>query len=45
VRAKEIAELLKSWIEKGEFTLGEPQNMLPSVPGTHEAEAKKTGAR
>ena len=32
VRAKEIAETLKGWIEKGEFMLGEPQNMIPSVP-------------
>jgi uncharacterized protein (DUF39 family) len=32
VRAKEIAESLKSWIVKGEFTLGEPQMMIPSVP-------------
>ena len=32
VRAKEIAEILKKWIEKGEFILGEPQNMLPTVP-------------
>ncbi|MGC9193944.1 MAG: homocysteine biosynthesis protein [Syntrophobacteraceae bacterium] len=34
VRAKEIAEVLKNWIEKGDFLLGEPQNMLPSVPRT-----------
>ncbi|MCE5334925.1 MAG: homocysteine biosynthesis protein [Desulfobacteraceae bacterium] len=32
VRAKEIAEILKSWIEKGEFLLGEPQKMLPTAP-------------
>ena len=32
VRAKEIAEFLKSWIAKGEFILGEPQMMIPSVP-------------
>jgi len=31
VRAKEIAETLRSWIEKGEFILGEPQKMIPSV--------------
>ncbi len=31
VRAKEIAEILKKWIENGEFILGEPQQMLPSV--------------
>ena len=32
VRAKEIAECLKSWIDKGEFILGEPQRMIPTVP-------------
>jgi len=32
VRAKEIAETLKNWIEKGEFIIGEPQNMIPTVP-------------
>ncbi len=31
VRAKEIAQILKKWIEKGEFVLGEPQNLLPTV--------------
>ncbi len=30
-KAKEIAEILKSWIKKGDFTLGEPQIMLPTV--------------
>ncbi|MDR3557292.1 MAG: homocysteine biosynthesis protein [Syntrophobacteraceae bacterium] len=39
VRAKEIAETLKQWIEKGDFVLGEPQNMLPSV-----ARAESCGA-
>ena len=29
-RAKEIAEILKSWIEQGKFLLGEPQELLPS---------------
>ncbi len=29
VRAKEIAETLKSWIQKGEFLLGEPQHLIP----------------
>jgi uncharacterized protein (DUF39 family) len=29
-RALEIAHILKSWIEKGEFLLTEPQEMLPS---------------
>ena len=31
VRAREIAETLKKWIQKGQFTLGEPQELLPSV--------------
>jgi uncharacterized protein (DUF39 family) len=30
VRAREIADILKGWISKGEFTLGEPQFTLPS---------------
>jgi uncharacterized protein (DUF39 family) len=30
IRALEIATLLKEWIEKGEFLLGHPQEMLPS---------------
>jgi uncharacterized protein (DUF39 family) len=29
--AREIAETLKTWMEKGEFLLGEPQMTLPSV--------------
>ena len=29
--AREIAQTLKGWIEKGEFLLGEPQMLLPSV--------------
>jgi uncharacterized protein (DUF39 family) len=29
VKAREIAELLKKWILKGDFTLGEPQFTLP----------------
>jgi uncharacterized protein (DUF39 family) len=40
VRAKEIAEILRNWIEKGEFVLGEPQNMIPSVPRAQAAEVK-----
>ncbi len=32
VRAQEIANLLKQWIQKGEFFLGEPQHLLPTVP-------------
>ncbi len=31
VRAREIAETLKNWIQKGKFTLGEPQEFLPSA--------------
>jgi uncharacterized protein (DUF39 family) len=29
-KARQIAEILKTWIEKGEFILGEPQALLPS---------------
>jgi len=29
-KAREIASILKDWIEKGEFLLGEPQQLLPS---------------
>ena len=29
VKAREIAKMLKEWISKGEFTLGEPQFTLP----------------
>ncbi|MFH1487844.1 MAG: homocysteine biosynthesis protein [Pseudomonadota bacterium] len=31
VRALEIADILKDWIERGEFLLTEPQAMLPTV--------------
>jgi uncharacterized protein (DUF39 family) len=31
VRSLEIANILKEWIEKGEFLLTEPQEMLPTV--------------
>jgi len=31
VRALEIARILKEWIEKGEFVLTEPQEMLPTT--------------
>ena len=31
VRSLEIASILKEWIEKGEFLLTEPQEMLPTV--------------
>jgi L-aspartate semialdehyde sulfurtransferase len=30
VRAREIAALLKNWIQRGEFLLGEPQHFLPT---------------
>ncbi|MBN2255712.1 MAG: homocysteine biosynthesis protein [Deltaproteobacteria bacterium] len=30
-RAREIAQILKEWIQKGDFILGEPQSLLPSV--------------
>ncbi len=32
VKAREISLILKEWIEKGEFQLGEPQVMMPTVP-------------
>jgi uncharacterized protein (DUF39 family) len=32
IRALEIAHVLKDWIEKREFLLTEPQEMLPTVP-------------
>jgi uncharacterized protein (DUF39 family) len=32
VRALEIANILKGWIESGEFLLTEPQVMIPTVP-------------
>ena len=31
VKAKEIANILKEWMERGDFLLGEPQRTLPSV--------------
>ena len=43
VRAKEIAEVLKGWIEKGEFTLGEPQKMIPTVERTTRANVRTAG--
>lgn len=30
-KAKKIAEILKEWIQKGEFLLGEPQQLLPTA--------------
>ena len=32
IRALEITRILKAWIEKGEFFLTEPQEMLPTTP-------------
>jgi len=32
VRALEIARILKDWIEKGDFLLSEPQELLPTSP-------------
>jgi L-aspartate semialdehyde sulfurtransferase len=31
VRAREIADTLKAWIQKGRFLLGEPQMLLPGI--------------
>ena len=45
VRAKEIAESLKSWIAKGEFILGEPQMMIPSVPGAEATNVNPAGPK
>jgi uncharacterized protein (DUF39 family) len=30
-KAREIANILKEWIERGDFLLGEPQMLLPST--------------
>ena len=30
-KAREIANILKEWIERGDFLLGEPQMLLPSI--------------
>jgi hypothetical protein len=30
-KAREIAGILKDWIERGDFLLGEPQQTLPTV--------------
>jgi uncharacterized protein (DUF39 family) len=30
-KARQIAHMLKEWIEKGQFVLGEPQQNLPST--------------
>jgi uncharacterized protein (DUF39 family) len=34
VRALEIAQILKGWIEKGDFLLADPQDMIPTVDRT-----------
>ena len=31
VRAQEIAEILKEWIQKGQFFLGQPQHLLKDI--------------
>ena len=31
-RAREIAAMLKTWIQEGNFLLGEPVELLPSCP-------------
>jgi uncharacterized protein (DUF39 family) len=35
VRAREVAQLLKEWIEKGQFLLGEPVDPLPGSEEIH----------
>jgi uncharacterized protein (DUF39 family) len=30
-KARQIANILKEWIEGGKFTLGEPQQILPTI--------------
>jgi uncharacterized protein (DUF39 family) len=42
VRAREVAQLLKEWIEKGQFLLGEPVDMLP---GSEEVHCVRTASR
>jgi uncharacterized protein (DUF39 family) len=37
LKAREIAWILKEWIERGDFLLGEPQQLLPSVSPTEKA--------
>ena len=38
-RAREIADTLRNWIGRGEFILGEPQKMIPTVPRAEGASA------
>jgi uncharacterized protein (DUF39 family) len=35
VRAREVANILKEWIEKGQFLLGEPVDLLPGSDEIH----------
>jgi uncharacterized protein (DUF39 family) len=35
VRAREVAQLLKEWIQKGQFLLGEPVELLPGSDAIH----------
>jgi uncharacterized protein (DUF39 family) len=35
VRAREVAQILKEWIEKGQFLLGEPVDLLPGGEEVH----------
>jgi uncharacterized protein (DUF39 family) len=39
VRAREIASILKEWILKGQFFIGEPQHLVPTVPVEKRASA------
>jgi L-aspartate semialdehyde sulfurtransferase len=41
VRAQEIANILKEWIQKGEFQIGEPQKFLPTVPRPEQTPAEE----
>ncbi len=42
VRAREVAQILKEWIEKGRFLLGEPVDLLP---GSEEVHCVRTASR
>lgn len=35
VRAREVAQMLKNWIEQGQFLLGEPVDLLPGSEEVH----------
>jgi uncharacterized protein (DUF39 family) len=46
VRAQEIANILKEWILKGEFLIGEPQKFFPTIPEAERTTpAQKAGAK